>query len=44
VLPGARKFSKLGVGSKKEIEEIKSIELPTRQLRNDLKKTQKSKK
>jgi DNA recombination protein RmuC len=44
VLPGARKFSELGVGSKKEIEEIKSIELPTRKLRNDLKKTQKSKK
>ena len=44
VLPGARKFSKLGIGSKKEIEEIKSIELPTRKLRNDLKKTQKSKK
>ena len=44
VLPGASKFSELGVGSKKEIEEIKSIELPTRKLRNDLKKTQKSKK
>ena len=38
VLPGARKFSKLGVGSKKEIKEIKSIELPTRKLKNDLKK------
>ena len=38
VLPGARKFSKLGVGSKKEIDEIKTIELPTRKIRNDLKK------